>query len=196
MDANIIKAITNYQTLIATKSVANIKPLFENIDCITFSGLPATVNANSMQILYLGVENNVLKGYLISGEVDFKTWEKKDPTVYIGQFRPYTAAEKTLTYTNSISGVTGISSTDTLARMSAWSTNRNAWIDTNVAAGTLPQYFIMPNTVKSTPTGVNMLRLGIKTDATIAGNIIDIIVENPSGLADVTRPVPPFKGKF
>ncbi|WP_177761521.1 hypothetical protein [Flavobacterium sp. I3-2] len=186
--------IADYQELIKNCSESDFKAYFENADYCDLVSKSFTSFPNDNINLFLGIKDSKLMGFLVNENIEYTDWTE-ETQIFESEFKAFTTAgynafksfyekKKRPDTSNAIECEVGFT------RIETWSSEKSKWFLDHAATNKIVKYFEIPTEDYANGHG-NTFNFGLLSD-----NQIDLIVGNPAGLYDISRPVPPFEPNF
>lgn len=184
--------IENFQKTINDSSEKQFLQLFEKADFFELEDKSFKDFSKEYFNVFFGIKDDKLIGFVVNVSDDYEKWNE-ETEVYAAGFKDFSDQyfkEFTKNY-ESIDGSkekTAIEFKEAIVRISEWKKNKLEWFSKTKETGEMISYFQVPSADFANGSS-NSFFLGLENSN---GNI-DVIVGNPTGLYNVSRPVPPFE---
>lgn len=191
-----ILLINNYSQLLKNKKSKELKDvlyqsLAANFDDITYD----SKIAGELARVFLGYNAQQLYAILVLGKGEFNATTAKTMKYFIAPFASFKVEAKNTLRLVDFSNPNEISFEAYQKRVEMYLKNCNQFIDEQLDAGTMVQYFEV-NIHNFKKNAKNKCVLGLYNETEKNNkNRIDLVTINDAYM-DVTRPVPPFKPSF
>lgn len=189
------ESIVTYQTFTKDYLKNGLDKIFQKADYCDLLGKTFTSFPEEDLVMYLGVKNATLYGFLTNANINYTQWNETTK-IHVLEFKSFTEASYN-TLKNHYSKVAkpnsshAIDSSVAFERIENWKANKITWIENVARTKRIAQLFLLP--IKSFQ-GLSISQMVLAL--TLGENQIDLISTSPSGLYDISRPVPPYKPRF
>lgn len=185
-------SIESYRNLIENCSEAQFLHFFEKADFFQIENSEFKDFSKEYLNVHFGIYNDKLLGFVVNVSDDFKEWTD-DTEIFLNEFQAFTNDSynnflKKYENQNKSDEKTAIDLNEASSRISNWRESKLKWFELNAKSNKLINYFQVPSTDFVNGSS-NSFYLGLVN----SNQNIDVIVGNPNGLFDVSRPVPPFE---
>lgn len=186
--------IADYKKLIKGCTESDFKTYFQNADYCDLVSKSFTSFPNKNLNLFLGIKDSKLMGFLVNENVEYTEWTE-ETQIFESEFKSFTtvgydAFKRFYERRKRPDTSCAVECEVGFKRIETWSTDKSKWFLEHVVTNKIVEYFEIPTEDYANGHG-NTFNFGLLSD-----NQIDLIVGNPSGLYDFSRPVPPFNSNL